>query len=130
MSVILEGMLQVLVISLAVATISATLSVTRIFKELRLFVKNHSDWFGHLIQRPYCTSHWVAMFFFAAYLPKAINGFGILDYVVTYFAIVALSAFWLKKILQALNLMEEMHTSAERAEHSTGDKNQKGGNNA
>jgi len=89
-----DGFLQALILSLVVGTVSMTISETKIFKPLREFMEKKNRRLGELVRCPYCTSHWVSLFFVILYHPKIIDKIFPVDYAVTLFTIVALATFW------------------------------------
>lgn len=72
-------MYQVLVLSLATAAISVTVSRAQIFATFRTLVAEKSTWAGKLISCYYCTSHWVAIVFVLIYRPVLISRFYVVD---------------------------------------------------
>jgi|ERR1700748_1513376 len=81
--------INLIIISLAIASISYTISKGEIFRSIRLFICKHSKFIGQLISCPYCLSHWVsATIMFIIY--KSFN----LDFVIMTFAAITLSLFW------------------------------------
>ena len=104
----LENFICTVMLSLAVSTISVTITKTIMFKPIRSYIEQRSKWFGELFHCPYCLSHWVALFLFVFYAPKVINGFMILDYLVTFFVIVALATFWSFVICSTLKVMDSL----------------------
>lgn len=85
-------MYQVLVLSLATAAISVTISRAQIFATFRAFVAEKSSWAGKLISCYYCTSHWVAIAFVLIYRPVLISRFFVIDLFVSTFSIVCIAA--------------------------------------
>ncbi len=53
MDISLEGLLRAIILSLVVSTVSVTLSKAKVFKWLRLFLGNKSQWLKGLIHCPY-----------------------------------------------------------------------------
>lgn len=85
--------IQFLVLGLCAGAISLTLSKGTIFKKARAWVDKKSDFFGELINCPYCTSHWVSFFMMLVFHPRMVEcGYVMVDYLATGFALVALSA--------------------------------------
>lgn len=103
-----NNLFQVFVLSLVVATVSMTLSKAKIFKSLREFLEKKSQWLGELIHCPYCTSHWVALFFVVLYRPVIIKGIPVFDYIVTVFVVVCLASFWSFIICHAFIAMDSL----------------------
>lgn len=104
----LENFICTVMLSLAVSSISVTITKTLMFKPIRNYIEQKSKRLGTLFHCPYCLSHWVTLFFFIFYAPKVINGFVILDYLVTFFVIVALATFWSFIICSTLKVMDSL----------------------
>jgi len=83
----------VLYISFVTASISFTLTETKIFKPLREWTKSKSSLLGKLISCGYCFAHWVAFALVATYQPKLFEVWWMLDYFLTALVIAWLSAF-------------------------------------
>ena len=45
----------------AVAVVSMTVTMSKLFSPLRKVAKSGSEWLGELLSCPYCISHWVAL---------------------------------------------------------------------
>lgn len=89
--------IQLIIISLAIASISFTISKSSIFRSSRLFIYKYSNFFGELFSCPYCISHWIS-FIFCLYYYK----FNV-DFIVMMFANVTLSMIWMGFINKALD---------------------------
>lgn len=100
--------LSICTIVLATSAISITVCETKIFEPSRNFIKMKSCWLGKLISCPYCTSHWISFLFVVAYKVKMIQGLGMIDYLVTAFAIVSLATFCSYVLCQTLLVMDIM----------------------
>ena len=83
---------QIVWFSFAVAAIACTISRAQVFSFLRFWIKQKSEWLGELINCPYCTSHWLALGFVVIYRPVLFNQYWLIDLLVSWFVIVALSA--------------------------------------
>lgn len=94
--------IQILLISLAISSISYTISRTEIFKPLRKFICNKFNWLGKLISCPYCLSHWVS-FIITIYIYKYIS----LEVIILSFSMIALSAIWIGMISRSFDFMVE-----------------------
>lgn len=89
------ALLDLLVLALAIATVSMTISKTYIFRALRDFLEERSEWLEKLFSCPYCLSHWLSFAAVALYQPRPIeSGFLIVDLAVSAFAVVCLSAWF------------------------------------
>lgn len=84
---------RVVVLVLACAAISMTISKAGIFRSVRVWVKSKSEFFGEMILCPYCVSHWLALAATLLYRPRLItSGWWLVDYFVTIMVIVCLAA--------------------------------------
>jgi hypothetical protein len=99
-------MYQVLVLSLATAAISVTVSRAQIFATFRTLIAEKSTWAGKLISCYYCTSHWVAIVFVLIYRPVLISRFYVVDLFVSTFSIVCIAAL-VGGIIIKLNLFRK-----------------------
>lgn len=86
------AMYQVVVLALATAAISTTISKGRIFVSARKWIIERNEWLGKLVSCSYCASHWVALVFVAIYRPILIQQWFIVDFFVSVFSVVAISA--------------------------------------
>jgi uncharacterized membrane protein YphA (DoxX/SURF4 family) len=53
----------IIALSVATAVVSVTITRSKIFRGLRLFLEDKNEWLHKLFTCPYCMSHWVAVFF-------------------------------------------------------------------
>ncbi len=83
---------DIVVIALATAAISITISKGRIFAPVRGWVASKNHWFGELLSCFYCTSHWLAFIFVMIYQPLLVHKLFVLDLFVSMFVVVAISA--------------------------------------
>lgn len=83
---------EVVVLALATAAISVTISKAQVLSSFRDWVADHSAWLGDLISCHYCTSHWVAIGFIAIYHPFLVRKWTVSDLFISLFATVAISA--------------------------------------
>ena len=90
---------QIVVMALAVGTVSMTITKANIFAWLRDWMDRLADhhsfmeWFADLFQCPYCMSHWIALGLMLIYQPLLLDtGNKWPDLVVSWFALVALGA--------------------------------------
>lgn len=85
--------LSLIVISLAVSTVSMTMTKAKISKPLREFIKRRNTWLSELFSCPYCFGHWVSFAAVIAVRPTVTNsGFYPLDVVISALAVTALAA--------------------------------------
>ena len=84
--------LTVLMLSLAVSSVSVTLTKSGIFRNLRFYVASHSNLLGQLFRCNYCMSHWLSFCAVISYSPRVTHGFILFDYAVSSFIMVTLAA--------------------------------------
>lgn len=80
-------------LSIITASISFTVTETKIFKRLREWMKEKNAFFGELFSCGYCFGHWVAFALVAVYQPKIVVAWSPLDYFLT-----ALFIAWLSGV--------------------------------
>lgn len=93
---------QLLMLSLAVAAIATTISLSTLFGPVRRWTVKRSRYFGTLISCPYCSSHWIAFVAVAWYHPRVFDGWWLANYVVVVFAVIAVANV-VTGVLRALN---------------------------
>lgn len=111
---LLKPCLLLLVLGLVVGTISMTLTKAFIFKGLRDKLK--VTWMKELFNCPYCTGHWVALPFIgllAKHLPQWTDA-RLMDGVINFFSVVALSAFVDGLIYLAIHQMSNQEAREEK----------------
>jgi len=94
-----------LLLSLATASITMTLSKAKIFAWLREWLLVHVPFVGKLLSCPYCTSHWVSlalMILLTSHLPAAVKLSWTL-WVICWMANVTLATFWAGLIYRAFH---------------------------
>lgn len=101
------GMSTVLIflaLSISCASVSFTITKSRIFKGFREFFYNRSNkkiykFLSEFLSCPYCFSHWVSLAMTIIWLPKITNcGFPIMDYLVSIFTIIGIAAIFTRLI--------------------------------
>ena len=73
-------MVQVVLLSLVMASVAFTLCETTLFARLRESVKGRSAWVGKLACCGYCLGHWVGFGLMAIYHPRSFEAWWPLDY--------------------------------------------------
>ncbi|MDR4498756.1 MAG: hypothetical protein MRK02_12680 [Candidatus Scalindua sp.] len=73
-------MKTVIYLSFVTASISFTLTETKIFKPMREWAKSKNALVEELVSCGYCFGHWVAFSFVAIYQPKLFEIWWVLDY--------------------------------------------------
>lgn len=89
--------IQLIIISLAVASISFTISRSIIFRPIRLFICNRSKFLGELISCIYCLSHWISFIFMIYFYRFTLN------FIIMSFACITLANIWAGFINHALD---------------------------
>ncbi|MHC4066275.1 MAG: hypothetical protein ACYSUQ_04605 [Planctomycetota bacterium] len=87
---------QVLLLSLVVASVSFSVTETKLFKPLRERFREESL-LGRLLSCGYCFGHWVGIALVAIYRPRLFDSWWLLDYFLT-----ALVIAWLAGVQWAL----------------------------
>lgn len=87
---------EVFYLSIATASLSFTVTETKLFLPFREWLKGRSAFWGEWISCGYCFGHWVAFALVALYGPKLFESWWLLDYFLTALFIAWFSAFqWL-----------------------------------
>ncbi len=55
------ALLQFVALAMGVSVISMAVTMSEIFKPMRMFIGRRNLWFGKLFSCPYCFSHWVSL---------------------------------------------------------------------
>ncbi|MCP5007159.1 MAG: DUF1360 domain-containing protein [Planctomycetes bacterium] len=84
---------NIIYLSIVTASISFTLTETKLFLPVREWVKGKNEFVGEIVSCGYCLNHWVAFGLVAAYQPRLFESWWLLDYFVTALTISWLSAF-------------------------------------
>ena len=94
--VVSRTMLELILISMVTASISFTVTESKLFEIFRDFVKRKSNFFGGLISCGYCLGHWIAFSIVILYDFNVFNNNLMIDYFFTGLIIAWLSAIqWL-----------------------------------
>jgi hypothetical protein len=88
-----SSLIQLVLLSMANASISFTVAETKLFKPLRERVGGHSAFLGELFSCGYCLGHWTAFALVAIYRPRLFEIGFLLDYFLTALVLAWLSAF-------------------------------------
>lgn len=96
---------QLLFLSLAVAAISTTISLSSLFAPVRRWCRRRSRWLGKLVNCAYCSSHWIAFAAVAWYDPRIMGGWWVANWVVAVFAVIAIANV-VTGIIRKLNYFE------------------------
>lgn len=84
---------KVIYLSLVTASLSFTVTETKLFLPLREWAKRKNSFLGELLSCGYCFGHWVAFALVATYQPRLFHSWWLLDYFLTAIVIAWLSAF-------------------------------------
>ena len=76
-------MKNVLFLSIVTASISFTVTESKLFKPLREWLKKTSSFLGDLCSCGYCFGHWIAFILVAIYKPRMFAYWWLLDYFLT-----------------------------------------------
>jgi len=87
----------VIFLSMVCASISFTVTETKLFKPFREWTKRKSKFLGELFSCGYCFGHWVAFALTAIYRPRLLESWWLTDYFLT-----ALVIAWLSGLQWAL----------------------------
>jgi hypothetical protein len=79
-------------LSFITASVSFTITETKLFKPIRNWVKRSNSFFGDLLFCGYCLGHWLAFSLVAIYRPRLFNSMWPLDYFLTAIVITWLGA--------------------------------------
>ena len=100
----------ILILALAVSTVSMTATKAKISKPLRERITSQSKWLGELVSCPYCFSHWASIVAVAVVQPRPVStGFWPVDLAISALAIVALAAFSCGLIYKAIAATAQAH---------------------
>jgi hypothetical protein len=87
---------QLLIFSIITASISFTISESRLFENFRELMHDKNHLLGKLFSCGYCLGHWIAICLVITYQFKIIDGLFIIDFILTALVIAWISAFqWL-----------------------------------
>jgi hypothetical protein len=86
-------MIEVLYLSLVTASVSFTVTETKLFKPMREWVRIKSVWGGDLVSCGYCFGHWVALALVIIYQPQLFQCWYLLDLLLTALVVAWLAGF-------------------------------------
>jgi hypothetical protein len=90
-------MIRVIYLSFVTASISFTVTETKLFIQVREWVKGKNSFLGELFSCGYCFCHWAAFALVIIYQPRLFDSWCLLDYFLT-----ALIIAWLSSLQWAL----------------------------
>lgn len=89
-------LLKLIALVAATAAVSMTLSKSALFAPIRQSLSESASrpmvFLGRLLECPYCTSHWVALYLVGMTNIRFVHGWPVVDLFVTTMAVVALAA--------------------------------------
>jgi len=91
--IIESRMKEVIYLSFITASISFTVTETKVFMPLHEWVKRKNSFLGGLLSCGYCFGHWIAFALVAIYQPRLFKFWWLLDYFLTALVIAWLGAF-------------------------------------
>lgn len=88
-------LLLVVLLAMAVAAMSVTISLSKVFKNLRDNISSRNAWLGELVSCPYCFSHWLSFLAVLVYRPQVLEGGApFLNLFLTAFVLVCLASLF------------------------------------
>ena len=84
---------QIVYLFFVTASVSFTVTETKLFLPIREWIKAKNSYFGELISCGYCFGHWLAFALVAVYRSKLSESWWLLDYFLTAIIITWMSAF-------------------------------------
>ena len=87
-----DAIYKVLVLGIVTGAISMVITKGAIFNKAHEWLEKRSPFLENMLSCPWCTSHWVALFFTLIYHPLLVNAFLPVDYIVTVFAMVTVAS--------------------------------------
>lgn len=107
-----------LMIALASASISMTLTQTELFAALRAWAARKNALLGHLFKCFYCMSHWVVIAGMLVYRPALLHsGIGAVDWVMTAFIVLTVTTFINGLLFKAFQAAVRTHVMKHEAQH-------------
>src|SRR5580658_4696274 len=97
----MHEIMTVLWLGIATGAISLVLTKSTVFNFLHDWLEAKLPFLGEMLNCPWCTSHWVALFFTLIYHPLLTNVFAPVDYLVTIMVMVVIAAVTARIIYSA-----------------------------
>jgi len=69
----LHTLIEIIVLGIATGAISLVLTKSALFNFMHEWLEKRSPFIGEMLNCPWCTSHWVALFFVIVYRPLLID---------------------------------------------------------
>jgi len=93
--------LIVLWLGIATGAISLLVTKSTIFNPVHNWLEKHASFIEELLSCPWCTSHWVALFFTLIYHPLLVDLWRPVDYLVTIMVMVTIASVTARIIYSA-----------------------------
>jgi len=97
----MNDLLKILVLGIATGAISLVLTKSTVFDFAHDWLERKAPFLGEMLNCPWCTSHWVALFFVLVYRPRLLNVFAPVDYLVSVMVLVAVASVVARTIYSA-----------------------------
>ena len=94
-------MIEMLILGIATGAISLLLTKSEALNFMHEWLEKHIPFLGKMLNCPWCTSHWVALFFVIIYRPRLFNVFAPVDYLVSIFVLVFIGSVVARTIYSA-----------------------------
>jgi len=109
---VISTVYSLVIIAMAVSVISLTVTKTKVFKPMRLWIKSKSEFFGELFSCPYCFSFYPSVLFIILYAGKLrliyhFDGYlSCIDYGISYLCMVCIASFFTGFIYRSISQIE------------------------
>lgn len=111
--------IKALEISIAVGTLSLTLTKGSIFREVRLKIKQKSIFFGKLFSCPYCMSHWIATITVLIFNLRLFSAPWLIDILFSVLVVIGISALFFGVIMALISFSSDEEDPYEFIERLT-----------
>lgn len=97
----MHEIMKVLWLGIATGAISMVISKSALLNKFHDWLEPRAPFLEEMLSCPWCTSHWVALFFTLIYHPLLIDGFFPIDYLVSIMVMVVIAAVTARIIYSA-----------------------------
>lgn len=111
-----QAVYTVIVLSLAVSSISVTVTRSKVFAPFRAWIGARHEKLGGLFSCFYCLSHWLAAAFVLVYQPRLLSLWLPLDLVVAVFAIVTIASIFSGLTILSFRIAEYGYVSEKKGQ--------------
>jgi Protein of unknown function (DUF1360) len=94
-------MIDFLILGMATGAISLVLTKSEALNFMHDWLEKHIPVLGKMLNCPWCTSHWVALFFVVIYRPRLVYVFAPVDYLVSVMVLVTIASVVARLIYSA-----------------------------